>query len=269
MSTAPVSPPKDLDGDRLGPISSGPANLLTSYLTLLRWNLSQIGAMLPLIVIVQALLAAGIVVGFGLLIPDIDTATALFLSTGAPTVLLLTLGLVMVPQGVAKARTDGTLVYLRSLPIPRPVMLLSDLTTWTLLGGPSVAVAVLVANWRYDLPLSFDWSLLIGSSLLITLTATAVGYAIAVSMPPLLATLVSQVLVFFVMLFSPVTYPVSRLPGWFATVHDYLPVRPAADLLRAGLASDVYDASGRDLMVLTLWCVVGLTITLRALSRRG
>src|SRR5699024_8393091 len=86
----------------------GAAGALSTYRTLLRWTLSQIGAMLPLIILVQALLAAGIIVGFGFLIPDIDTSTALFLSTGAPTVLLLVIGLVMVPQGVAQARTDGT-----------------------------------------------------------------------------------------------------------------------------------------------------------------
>ncbi len=37
----------------------------TSYRCLLRWTLAQIGAMLPLIVVVQALLAAGIIIGFG------------------------------------------------------------------------------------------------------------------------------------------------------------------------------------------------------------
>ena len=58
----------------------------TSFVTLLRWNLAQIGALLPLVVVVQALLAAGIIIGFGFIIPDIDPGTALFLSTGAPTV---------------------------------------------------------------------------------------------------------------------------------------------------------------------------------------
>lgn len=87
----------------------------TTYAVLPRWQTAQVGGMLPLIVVIQALLAAGIIVGFGLLIPDIDAPTALFSSTGAPTVLLMTVGLVIVPQGVARARLDGTLTYLRAL----------------------------------------------------------------------------------------------------------------------------------------------------------
>lgn len=243
--------------------------LWTSFGTLLRWQLAQIGAMLPLVIVVQVLLAAGVIVGFGFLIPGIDTATARFLSTGAPTVLLMVMGLVMVPQGVAQARTSGTFAYLRALPVPRPLLLLTDLTVWLLIALPSVAAAVLVAQLRYGLTYAFDWPLLIAASMLVAVMATAVGYALAVSLPPLLAQLLSQVLVFFVLLFSPITFPASQLPAWFQTVHDVLPVRPAADLLRAGLASDVYAASTQDLLVLVVWCVAGLAITTRALVRRA
>ncbi|MCL3861604.1 ABC transporter permease [Actinotalea sp. K2] len=248
------------------PVRVGPG---TTYLTLLRWQLAQIGGMLPLLVVVQALMAAGIIVGFGFLIPDIDAPTALFLSTGAPTVLLMTVGLVMVPQGVARARTDGTFTYMRALPVARPLVLLADLTVWMIVSVPSVAVAVLVAQLRYDLSLSLHWPLLVGASLLVVLTATSVGYAIAVTLPPMLAQLISQVLVFFVLLFSPITFPTTQLPGWFQGVHDVLPVRPAADLLRAGLASGTYDVVLRDLVVLLVWCAVGLTLSTRALVRRG
>lgn len=254
---------------RVAPPTPAAPRHRTVLAALLRWQVAQIGGVLPLVVVIQALLAAGIVIGFGLLIPGIDGPTALFLSTGAPTVLLMTVGLVIVPQGVARARLDGTFAYLRSLPVARPLLLVADLTTWLLVSLPSVAVAVLVAELRFDLTLSIDWPLLVLASSLVALTATAVGYAIAVALPPMLAQLVTQVLVFFVMLFSPVTYPVTQLPAWFRTVHDVLPVRPAADLLRAGLARDVYPVEPRDLIVLVVWCVVGIAVTLRALVRRA
>ncbi|WP_324649842.1 ABC transporter permease [Georgenia sp. H159] len=259
MSEATVAP------TRPAPVQ---VSLWTSFVTLLRWQVAQIGALLPLVVVIQALLAAGIIIGFGFIIPDIDPGTALFLSTGAPTVLLLTIGLVIVPQGVARARTDGTFNYMRSLPLARPLLLAADMTVWLLIALPSVAVGVVVAWLRYDLTLSFDWPVLVAASLLVTLMATAVGYAIAVSMQPMLAQLLTQVLVFFVLLFSPITFPGTQLPGWFQSVHDVLPARPGADLLRAGLASDAFTASGRDLLVLAVWCVLGITVTLRALVRR-
>lgn len=58
------------------------ASLWASFAALMRWQLLQVGTMLPLIVVVQAMLAAGIVIGFGFIIPDITDATALFLSKG-------------------------------------------------------------------------------------------------------------------------------------------------------------------------------------------
>ena len=243
--------------------------LWTTYGTLLRWTMAQIGAMLPLIIVVQALLAAGVILGFGFLIPGIDTRSAQFLSTGAPTVLLMVMGLVMVPQGVAQARTSGTFTYLRALPVPRALLLLTDLTVWTLVALPSVLVAVVAARLRYDFAYGFDWPVLVAASVLTAVTAAAVGYAVAVLLPPLLAQLVSQVLVFFVLLFSPITFPETRLPEWFQAVHDVLPFRPAADLLRAGLLSQTYSAGWRDFAVLLAWCALGLVISVRALVRRA
>ncbi|MFV2178157.1 ABC transporter permease [Actinomadura sp. LOL_016] len=244
-------------------------SLWTAYGTLLRWTLAQAGAMLPLVIVVQSLLAAGVIVGFGFLVPGIDTSTARFLSTGAPTVLLMVVGLVMVPQGVAQARTSGTFTYLRTLPVPRPLLLLADLTVWLAVALPGIPVAVVVARLRYGFDHTFDWPVLATASVLTAVTATAVGYAIAVLLPPLLAQLTTQVLVFFVMLFSPITFPAARLPEWFQTVHDVLPFRPSADLLRAGLLSDVHSASPRDLAVLLAWCALGLAISTRALVRRA
>lgn len=244
------------------------ASVWASFSALMRWQLLQVGTVLPLIVVVQSMLAAGIVIGFGFIIPDITEATALYLSTGAPAMLLLTIGLVLVPQAVSRMRTDGTFEFMRSLPVPRPLMLSVELTVWSAIALPGVAIGMLVAQLRYDLTLSLNWLLVIVASVLVTVMATAIGYAIAVSLQPMLAQLSSQVLVFFVMLFSPIAFPASQLPQWFQILHEYLPIQAGADLLRAGLASNVYDASWRDVVVLFTWCVAGVAITLRALMRR-
>lgn len=248
---------------------SPPAGMVATYRTMLRWNLAGVGGMLPLIIVVQAVLAGGIILGFGFLVPESDVETVLLLCTGAPVILLLTVGFVMVPQSIARSRADGTYDYVRSLPVARGLILAADLTVWLLVALPGVAVGVLTALWRYDLTLSIDWPLLVLACLLVTIMATAVGNAMAVSVPPLLAQLLSQVLVFFVMLFSPITFPANRLPNWLESLHSYLPIQSSADLIRAGLASNSFDAQGRDLIVVVLWCLAGLALTTRALIRRN
>ncbi|MGW0521869.1 ABC transporter permease [Crossiella sp. NPDC003009] len=245
------------------------AGLATTTWTLLRWTMAQTGSMLPLFVVVQAAIAAAVIIGFGFLIPDINTRTAELLSTGAPTVLIMVIGLVLCPWGVAGARTSGTFTYQRALPVPRPLLLAADLVVWLVIALPGIPVTVLVARLRYGLDYSIDWPLLVGAAVLSTVMAVSVGYAFAVLLSPVLSQLVSQVLVFFVMLFSPITFPSGQLPGWFQAVHDVLPFRPAADLLRAGLLSDRFGASAQDLVVLLVWCLLGLAISVRALIRRG
>lgn len=182
--------------------------------------------------------------------------------------LLLTIGLVLVPQAVSRMRTDGTFEFMRSLPAPRPLMLTVELFVWTAIALPGVAIGVFVARLRYDLMLSIDWPALLLATVLIPVMATALGYAIAVTLQPMLAQLSSQVLVFFVMLFSPITFPASQLPQWFQILHDYLPIQAGAVLLRAGLASQVYEANWRDVVVLLIWCAGAIVITLRALMAR-
>src|SRR5699024_10785912 len=72
----------------------------------------------------------------------------------------------------------------------------------------------------------------------------------------------------FVLLFSPITFPADQLPQWFQLLHDQLPIRPAADLLRAGIAAQSFTAELRDLVVLVAWTALGLVVTARALVRR-
>lgn len=244
------------------------ATPMASYTTLVRWTLSQIGAFMPLIVVIQAVLAAGMIIGFGLLVPSIDDGTILFLSTGAPTVMLLLIGLVIVPQGVATARNNGTFHYLRSLPAPRALHFFADLTVWILVAAPSLVVAVLVARWHYDVTFTIDVPVLVAGALLVTVTGTSVGYAIAVMFPPVISQVLTQVLAFFVMLFSPINYPASQLPQWFQTVHDFLPFESGAALIRAGLASAQFDWEWSDLVTLAVWAILGVIISLRALVRR-
>src|SRR5690625_2332259 len=190
--------------------------------------------------------------------------------------------------GTPDDRKSALSVVMSGIRKPNPTTLPAASMAWTTMMSGSIApviasdqrsndrklvqrltwIGLLVAWLHYDLTFSFDWPVLILSSVLVTTMATAVGYAIAVTLPAMLAQLASQVLVFFVLLFSPITFPADQLPDWFQSLHALLPVQPAADLMRAGIASGTFSADGRDLLVLTIWTLVGLLVTTRALVRR-
>jgi ABC-2 type transport system permease protein len=241
---------------------------LRSYSLLVRWQGLRLKGFLPLAIIVQSLFAFGIVVGYPLLFPEMDQMTMLFLATGAPAITLITMGLVALPQVVSQARLEGSLEYMRSLPVPRLAYLAADLTVWLAIVLPGVVFAVLVGVWALGLDLDVSW-LIIPASLLVAVTSAAVGYAMASLLPPMIAMLVTQVLVFGVLIFSPINFPASRLPGWLQEIHALLPVQAMGEVIRGSLASSTFPITSGSFLLLGVWCVASLGLSYRVLTRRG
>jgi ABC-2 type transport system permease protein len=241
---------------------------LRSYTLLVRWQSLRLKSFIPLAIVVQVLFAFGIVVGYPLLFPEIDELTILFLATGAPAITLITMGLVALPQVVAQAKLEGTLEYMRSLPVPRMVYLAADLTVWLAVVMPGVVFAVLVGTWALDLDLSVSLAI-IPATLLVATTAAAIGYAMATVLPPMIAMLLTQVLVIGVLVFSPINFPAERLPEWLQSVHAVLPVQAMGEVMRGSLAADTFPLTMGPFMLLGVWCVASLALSYMTLQRRA
>jgi ABC-2 type transport system permease protein len=243
-------------------------NALRSYLLLIRWQALRLKGFLPLAMIVQALFAVGIVAGYPLLFPALDPMTTLFLATGAPAITLITVGLVAVPQVVSQAKTQGTLEYMRSLPVPRMLYLLADLTVWLGIILPGLVFALVVASVRFDLALEVS-PLVVPAFLLVALTSSAVGYAMACVLPPMVAVLLTQVLVVFVLMFSPLNFPAERLPAWLQAIHSVLPIQAMGEVIRGTLAGGTFPLTAGPFLVLAAWCAGGLGVAYLTLRRRA
>lgn len=243
-------------------------NWLHSYQLLLQWQVLRLKPILPFILVIQPLVGIGTVIGLGYMMPQIDTQSAIFLTTGGPTLALITFGLVMVPQVVADAKTQGTFDYMWSLPIPRMAFMAADMTIWMLITLPGVVLALLVGSLKYDFALQVTPAV-VPAFLLVSLTATAVGYAIAhLSPKPELVAVLTNFIIFSLFLFSPINFPAERLPAWLANLHQILPVKYAADAIRGSLTEAHAGGLGRALAVLAVWCVVSLAATYAVVSRR-
>jgi ABC-2 type transport system permease protein len=239
---------------------------MRAYTLLLQWRFRRTAATLPLIVVVQAAFAMGVVLGFPLLLPSLDAESVLYLTTGAPAIALISLGLVGVPQDVAQSKLDGSLDFARSLPIPRVGVLLADVTVWLASALPGMAVAVAVGALRFELPLH-PTLLTVPVVLLVSLTSSAIGYAVAVVCSPGAAGMISQVLAVLVLMFSPLAFPSERLPGWLATVHHVLPIEAMGDLVRGALVGS--GTAMRPMLLLGSWAVASMLIAWRTMAKRG
>ena len=242
-------------------------NMLRQYGLMLKWQALSQKPLLPLNMAVQIMIAVGFVIGLSFFYPDIDPTTAKYLTTGAPTIILLMIGLVLLPQIVGMARKEGTFDYMWSLPIPRMVYIAAVATIWVTVALPGVIVALAMGAAYFDFTLSIS-PLVLPALLLVAISGVLLGYTIAHGSPkPEIAHLATQILVFAIMIFSPVLYPVEQLPDWLARVHSVLPIQYMADLSR-GTLTDLEVDLGLAFIVVGAWCVVGLVATNFLIRRR-
>jgi ABC-2 type transport system permease protein len=234
---------------------------------MLKWVFLSNRPWLSLNLIVQMCIAVGFIFGISFFYPAITPATAKYLTTGAPTLILITVGLVMVPQMVASLRMYGTYDYIWSLPVPRMVYVAADATNMFGSMLPGVVLAVVLGSIYFDFNLIVS-PLVIPAVILIALCGTFLGYALAFAVPkPMMAQVLTQVIIFAVMMFSPVMYPASQLPGWLQAVHKVFPIQYMADLTR-GTLTDLNVNLGLAFGVVGAWLLAGFVVTWFLVRRR-
>lgn len=241
---------------------------LHAYRLICRWQLIQLKEVLPFIVFAQVVFATGGAIGLGFLIPHIDPRSASYLASGSFLLSLLLVGIVIVPSAATEARTLGTLDYMWSLPVPRLTYLVADLTIWFLAVLPGLIVSLVATSLRFDFDLRLS-PMLVPAVAMALFTAAAVGYAVALrSTSNQVTNLFSNLVLVLIFLFSPLNFPIDRLPGWLQAVHAVLPIAPMADLMRGSLIAGTRPRIAHDFLVLGLWCAFGVFATLRMVARR-
>ena len=243
------------------------ARLFNSYGLMVKWQALSHKPMLIFSAVMQILMAVAFIIGMSFLFPDITPGVAKFLTTGALTLILLTIGVVVTTQKVALERTEGTFDYIWSLPVKRMVYVMADSTAWIFVALPGILAALVIGTLYHD----FSWQvspLVVPAFLLIILTAIFIGYSIGHGVPdPQLAALTANVIIFFLMFFSPLIYPIEQLPDWLAAAHRVLPVKYMADLMR-GTLTDIDVNLGLAFGVISLWFVAAFIGTYLLVRRR-
>jgi len=241
---------------------------LRSYQLLVTWQALRKKNYLPLMMAVQTLFSLGIVLGYPLLFPTLDKTSIYLIATGAPAISMISVGLVGLPQTVGQERTEGSLAYMRSLPVPRLAYLLADLTVWLAIVIPGVVLGVVVGAWRFGLDLQVS-PLVVPAVLMVAVTSACIGYAIASVLPYMLTVIITQAMVVFVFMFSPLTFLPDKLPAWLEAIHRILPVQAMGEVTRGTLAANQFGLPMGAFLTLAIWCVLGFGVTYVSMTRRA
>ncbi|MHB8450606.1 MAG: ABC transporter permease, partial [Mycobacteriales bacterium] len=95
------------------------------------------------------------------------------------------------------------------------------------------------------------------------LTATALGYAVGLSVKnPMVISLAGNVMLFFVLLFTPITFPARQLPAWLADLDRLLPFWHMGQLIRDTLTGA--GSIAEPLLVTCVWAVAFIGLCWRA-----
>ena len=242
---------------------------LRQYLDLVRCQFLMNRPLIPMIVIIQTVMTIGLILGFGYFIPNISEVQALFLTVGAATQTVITVALVMLPQKLSQEKAEGILDYFLTMPISREAYLLAQVTFVALMTFPGTIFAVAFGAWHYDLPMSVQ-PVVVLVAVMAVFSLAGIGVAMAVLSPyEQLTNALTQLVIFWVLLFSPVMMPKEQLPWALQKLSILMPPTYAADAMRASLTGLPGTHLARSLIVMTLFAAGSLGISAAVIRRRG
>jgi ABC-2 type transport system permease protein len=214
-------------------------------------------------------LAIGLVLGYGYLIPDISETAALYVTTGAATNAFVTIALVFLPQVLGQSKLEGRLDFMLTLPIGREAYLLSQIAAAVVLAAPGTILAVAFGAWHYDVALDVSpW--LVATIALGIASMAGVGVSIAVlSNHYQVTNAITQLVIFYVVFFAPILLPKEQLPHLLQAASTVMPPTYAADAMRASLTDLPGTNLSRDLVVLSGFAVASMALSAASIRRRG
>jgi ABC-2 type transport system permease protein len=238
------------------------------YARMVRWELIDVRSYAAIAVGIQLVIGGGFVFGISLFFEEMPARSAAYLTTGAFVVSLITVALVVSPQMIAGQKLAQTFDFRWSLPLPRTASTLAWFTVAFAIGLPGALLALLVGGLLYDVP--FDVSPMIVVAVpVVLLTAGLIGYGMALSVPPMVAQLLSTTLVFVILGFAPINFPPENLPAWLAELNRWLPFYPMAVVIRSALIPGDNGNAVQAYAVLAGWWALATWATARVLGRRG
>jgi ABC-2 type transport system permease protein len=143
----------------------------------------------------------------------------------------------------------------------------AEVTWWLLVQLPGLVLALVLASLRFHIHLVVGW-MAVPAIVMVALTGAAVGYAMSSVLPAQVASQITSFLSVGILLYSPIDFPVGRLPLVMRDIHHVLPVEYMADIVRGSLTGRYDSTPALAFAVVGFWCAAGLALSYRAAIRR-
>ncbi|MBJ6745618.1 ABC transporter permease [Streptococcus sp. 121] len=235
-------------------------------LALMSWSYIRNRNLLLLCCIFQLLMTLALTFGYSQIIPQADDQINLYLASGAITMGMVTIGTTIAPQSLTKDKENGLVTYVKTLPVNRELILLSDILIWSLSAIPGVCISFLVVFIKFRILPTFSWSGLL-VLYLILVTMISLGFSIAYATSPSLTILMTQIILMIGLLFAPILYPAERIPAAILAIYQFLPFVPSGDLIRNTFFQN-QDIAWPKVGIVVFWLLTCSVISLKQLKKR-
>jgi ABC-2 type transport system permease protein len=249
-------------------VRSGLRYWVDSYRNMLRFEMINLRSFLTVVILIQILMGAGMAYMYGFYFGDIPEVARTYIVTGIPALALVPVGFVLVPNSIMNHKFRDTYDFVWSLPVPRLASAAATFTIFTALAIPGTIVSLWVAHIRYSIELQVSWSI-VAAVAITSLMATSVGFAVGHAIPePRLTNLITNMVIFMALMFSPIVVPIEQFPGWWAAVHEILPFYHMANVIRAGLSQGLVDSLATSWTILGIWTLASWGLSAWVVGRR-
>ena len=242
---------------------------LRQFLDLVRINVLMNRNEIWFIAMIQVVLTVSFVIGFGYFMRPISELQARYLTTGIATNMIVSVALVGLPNIISQGKAEGRLDYFLTLPVSREIYIAAQVTQVALTSLPGVAFAIWFGDWHYGLRLTYD-PIVVVVVILGVLSLAGVGIAIGTISPqPQLTNALTNLTMFYVLLFAPVLLPKEQLPALLRHFSVAMPPTYTADAMRGALTDLPGTDLARSLWVMGAFTLGSLGLSAAAIRRRG
>lgn len=250
-------------------VRSGPRYWLDGYWSMLRFEAMNLRSFLYLVLLIQILMGAGMAYMYGFYFGEIPEIARTYIVTGIPALALVPVGFVLVPNSIMNHKFRDTYDFVWSLPVPRMASAAATFTLFTALALPGSIVSLWIAHIKYAIELQISWSV-VPAIALTSLMATSVGFALGHAVPePRVTNLITNLVIFLALMFSPIVVPIGQFPAWWGSVHEALPFYHMANVVRAGLSEGLVDSLATSWAILAGWTAASWILAAWVVGRRG
>ena len=234
------------------------------YLGTLQWAILRKRYTIATLLAIQVLFAVAVLWGLPMLTGTMPLDEAAII-LGVWHLGIIAIGLTLAPQMVSDSENEGYFSFLKNFPISRSGIFITEIFSWLIVSLPGLLIVPILGSlkhgWEHVVPMYSKFFIVVA----LEACYLSLGIMLALCFKLEIVQVVSQLLMLFAMLFTPILFPESHLPAILAHTHRVLPFDSGQRLLLSqNMTNELYWCC----IVVGVWFLLTASLGTAALEKK-